>query len=58
MLDAGNFVRTLTERQGLEIGSPDEVAFQFGWIDEATLNKSIKIFEKNSYGNHLRKLLV
>lgn len=58
MLDAGNFVRTLTERQGLQIGSPDEVAFQFGWIDEATLNKSIKIFEKNSYGNYLRKLLV
>ena len=58
MLDAGNFVRTLIERQALQIGSPDEVAFQFVWIDEVTLNKSIKIFEKNSYGNHLRKLLV
>ena len=30
MLDAGNFVRTLIERQALQIGSPDEVAFQFG----------------------------
>jgi glucose-1-phosphate thymidylyltransferase len=30
LLDASNFVRTLTERQGLQVGSPDEVAYQ--WI--------------------------
>jgi glucose-1-phosphate thymidylyltransferase len=35
LLDAGNFVRTLTERQGLEVGSPEQVAFDMGWIGEA-----------------------
>ena len=39
LLDAGNFVRTLTERQGLQVGSPDEVAYQLGWISEITLKK-------------------
>ena len=32
LLDASNFVRTLTERQGLQVGSPDEVAQQLKWI--------------------------
>ena len=35
LLDASNFVRTLTERQGLQVGSPDKVAFDMGWIGEA-----------------------
>ena len=34
LLDASNFVRTLTERQGLQVGSPDEVAFNMKWIAE------------------------
>ena len=32
LLDAGNFVRTLTVRQGLEVGSPEEIALQLNWI--------------------------
>ena len=32
MLDASNFVRTLTERQGLQVGSPDEVGCNMNWI--------------------------
>ena len=32
LLDAGNFVRTIEERQGQQIGSPEEIAFQCGWI--------------------------
>ena len=32
LLDASNFVRTLTERQGLQVGSPDEVAYHMKWI--------------------------
>ncbi len=34
LLDASNFVRTLTERQGLQVGSPEEVAFQNNWINK------------------------
>jgi hypothetical protein len=42
LLDAGNFVRTLVKRHGIEIGSPDDVAFQMGWIDEVKLTNTKK----------------
>ena len=56
LLDAGNFVRTLTERQGQQTGSPDEVAYQMGWIDAEALLKRAKTFSKNSYGAYLQAL--
>ena len=37
LLEASNFVRTLTERQGLQIGAPDEVAYQLKWIAKEQL---------------------
>ncbi|PJE28997.1 Glucose-1-phosphate thymidylyltransferase [Pseudooceanicola antarcticus] len=57
LLDAGNFVRTLSERQGQQIGSPDEVAHMLGWIDDAALEARAKLFGKNAYGAYLRSLL-
>ena len=57
LLDAGNFVRTLEERQGLQTGSPDEIAFERGWIDAEGLRARAKLFGKNDYGDYLRKLL-
>jgi glucose-1-phosphate thymidylyltransferase len=56
MLDAGNFVRTLTQRQGLQIGSPDEIAYIHGWITKSQLNDRADIFLKNDYGNYLKSL--
>jgi glucose-1-phosphate thymidylyltransferase len=56
LLDAGNFVRTLTERQGQQVGSPDEVAFQMGWIDTDALNERAAKFGKNGYGAYLKGL--
>ncbi|EEW24567.1 glucose-1-phosphate thymidylyltransferase RfbA [Rhodobacter ferrooxidans] len=53
LLDAGNFVRTLVQRQGLEIGSPDEIAFRNGWITAAELAERARIFAKNAYGQYL-----
>jgi glucose-1-phosphate thymidylyltransferase len=53
LLDAGNFVRTLTERQGLQVGSPDEIAFRAGWIDAAQLAARAEQFRKNAYGEYL-----
>ena len=55
LLDASNFVRTLTERQGLQVGSPDEVAYQCGWISSDELTERAKLFEKNKYGQYLEK---
>ena len=57
MLDAGNFVRTLQSRQGLQTGSPDEIAFNQGWINPAGLEERGKLFAKNDYGAYLLSLL-
>lgn len=57
LLDAGNFVRTLEKRQGLQTGSPDEVAFNMGWIDLEQLEKCIIKYQKNGYGKYLRNML-
>ena len=56
LLDAGNFVRTLTERQGQQVGSPDEVAFEMGWITNDQLKARARKFGKNSYGEYLESV--
>ncbi|MYM55845.1 glucose-1-phosphate thymidylyltransferase RfbA [Thalassovita mangrovi] len=57
LLDAGNFVRTLEKRQGLQTGSPDEIAYDQGWIDDAQLTERAAKFCKNGYGDYLLGLL-
>ena len=57
LLDAGNFVRTLTERQGLQIGSPDEIAFMADWIDRDQVALRAEAFKKNEYGSYLKDML-
>ena len=56
LLDAGNFVRTIEERQGQQIGSPEEVAFQMGWISRADLAREADKYAKNAYGTYLSKV--
>lgn len=56
LLDAGNFVRTLEERQGQQTGCPEEIAFAAGWIDKAALMELAKIYGKNEYGRYLMAL--
>ncbi len=56
LLDASNFVRTLERRQGLQMGSPDEIAFVKGWIDADALRARAEAFRKNRYGRYLLAL--
>ena len=56
LLDASNFVRTLTERQGLQVGSPDEIAYQSKWITKEQLSELAAAFGKNKYGYYLTSL--
>ena len=56
LLDASNFVRTLTERQGLQVGSPDEIAYKLKWITKDQLEARSKLFNKNRYGQYLENL--
>ena len=56
LLDAGNFVRTLTERQGLQTGCLEEIAFKNGWISKEALAERAEMFTKNDYGSYLATL--
>ncbi len=57
LLDAGNFVRTLSERQGQQVGCPEEIAFAKGWINADQLRDRAQQFGKNGYGAYLMRLL-
>jgi glucose-1-phosphate thymidylyltransferase len=57
LLDAGNFVRTLQDRQGLQMGCPEEIAFQHGWIGADALRDQAQRLAKTDYGRYLMRLL-
>ncbi|MBD3665141.1 glucose-1-phosphate thymidylyltransferase RfbA [Sulfitobacter aestuariivivens] len=57
LLDAGNFVRTLTKRQGLQTGCLEEIAHDQGWISDDDLAERAEMFAKNEYGAYLKALL-
>ena len=54
---AGDFVRTIEQRQGLKIGCPEEVAWRMGFLDDAALEKRGRDLEKSGYGEYLLHLL-
>ncbi len=56
LLDAGNFVRTLESRQGLQSGCPEEIAFERGWISRERLMELAESYRKNDYGAYLKKV--
>jgi glucose-1-phosphate thymidylyltransferase len=53
LLQAANFVQTLQSRQGLQIASPEEVAFRQGWISQADLVAQAEALGKAAYGQYL-----
>ena len=55
--DAGDFVRTIQARQGLQIGSPEEAAWRNGWLDDEALLARADALEKSGYGKYLRRLV-
>ncbi|EPX78544.1 glucose-1-phosphate thymidylyltransferase RfbA [Litoreibacter arenae] len=57
LLDAGNFVRTLSTRQGMQSGCPEEIAYDNGWIDDSQLRAQAEKYEKTEYGKYLFGLL-
>jgi len=56
LLQAGQFIQTIEQRQGLKIGSPEEVAFRMGWIDKTQLLALARQLGKSSYGAYLLRL--
>ncbi|WP_280468461.1 glucose-1-phosphate thymidylyltransferase RfbA [Nocardia cyriacigeorgica] len=57
LLDAANYVRTIEERQGLKIGSPEEVAWRLGFIDDEQLRTLADPLVRSGYGSYLLDLL-
>jgi glucose-1-phosphate thymidylyltransferase len=53
LLQAANFVQTLQSRQGLQIASPEEIAFQQGWIAKTDLVSQAEALGKAAYGQYL-----
>lgn len=58
LLDAGNFVRTLSDRQGQQVGCPEEIAFEQGWISAEALMQRAELFGKTGYGAYLKRLVM
>lgn len=57
LLDAGNFVKTVSERQGIQVGCLEEIAFENGWIDAKQVRKQAKELIKTEYGRYLKTLI-
>ena len=56
LIDAGNFVRTLEQRQGTRICCPEEVAFEMGFIDRDHLRQVGLNYGASDYGQYLLRL--
>ena len=57
LLEAGQFIATLENRQGLKVACPEELAFRQGWIDAPQLQALGQAMAKNGYGQYLLRLL-
>jgi glucose-1-phosphate thymidylyltransferase len=57
LLQAGLFIETIEQRQGLKISCPEEIAYRMGYIDGAQLERLAESLGKTGYGNYLRQLL-
>jgi glucose-1-phosphate thymidylyltransferase len=57
LLNAGEFVKTIEERQGLKIACLEEIAFNSGWITEDQVAKQAKKYISSPYGKYLEKLI-
>ena len=57
LLEAGQFIHTIERRQGLKLGSPEEVAWRNGWISSDELLRLARGFERSGYGRYLVELV-
>ena len=57
LMQAGEFVRAVEERQGLKIGCPEEIAWRRGFIDDDGLRARAEVLAKSGYGQYLAELI-
>jgi glucose-1-phosphate thymidylyltransferase len=57
MMEAGNYIATVENRQGLKVCCPEEIAFQSGWIDAGQVRELARPLAKTGYGQYLLQML-
>tara|TARA_B100000886_G_C20363228_1_gene466149 strand:+ start:14 stop:901 length:888 start_codon:yes stop_codon:yes gene_type:complete len=57
LYEASGYIRTLQNRQGLMIGSPEEIAWRNSWISDKELLDNSELYKESDYGKYLKKLL-
>ena len=57
LLQAGNFVQTIEQRQGLKIACPEEIAYRMGFINAAQLEKLAAPLKNSGYGAYLMDVI-
>ncbi|MGH8155848.1 MAG: glucose-1-phosphate thymidylyltransferase RfbA [Rhodanobacteraceae bacterium] len=57
MMDAGNYIATIENRQGIKVCCPEEIAWQQGWIDAARVRDLAASLAKTGYGQYLLRLV-
>ena len=57
LLEAGQFIATIENRQGLKVACPEEIAYRKQWITKTDLANLAKPLMKNQYGEYLLKLI-
>ncbi|AMO93781.1 glucose-1-phosphate thymidylyltransferase [Collimonas fungivorans] len=57
LLEAGQFIATIENRQGLKVACPEEIAFRTGYINAEQLEQLAQPLKKNGYGQYLLGLL-
>lgn len=58
LLDASVFVRSFQKRTNTVIASPEEIAYNYGWISRLDLENKIDFYTNSDYGNYLKKILI
>jgi glucose-1-phosphate thymidylyltransferase len=56
LMEAGNYIQTIENRQGLKVCCPEEIAYLNGWIDAEQLLKLAAPLTKTGYGQYLQQL--
>ncbi|HEX6613851.1 MAG TPA: glucose-1-phosphate thymidylyltransferase RfbA [Rhodanobacteraceae bacterium] len=57
MMEAGNYIATVENRQGLKVCCPEEIAFQSGWIDAQQVRELARPLAKTGYGQYLLQMV-
>jgi len=57
LLQAGQFIETIEQRQGLKVACPEEIAWRLGWIDDEQVQRLAAPLMKTGYGRYLNAML-